>query len=50
MSKKEVSMEREDHSETVLIDLGPAVEQTKGNNGVSIDQAQQKLQSGLSDD
>jgi hypothetical protein len=43
-------MERDDHSETDLIDLGPAVEQTKGNGGVNIDQAQQKLQSGLSED
>ncbi|WP_197413680.1 benenodin family lasso peptide [Sphingobium baderi] len=43
-------MERNDHSEADLIDLGPAVEQTKGNDGVNIDQAQQKLQSGLSED
>ncbi|WP_140419278.1 benenodin family lasso peptide [Sphingobium sp. Z007] len=43
-------MERDNHSDIDLIDLGPAIEQTKGNNGVSIDQAQQKLQSGLSDD
>lgn len=43
-------MEREDLSEDVLIDLGPATEQTKGNSGVDIDQAQRRLQSGLSDD
>ncbi|MEZ0498116.1 benenodin family lasso peptide [Sphingomonas sp. IW22] len=43
-------MEREDHSETDLIDLGPAVEQTKGNSSVDIDQAGKRLQSGLSDD
>ncbi|CAN5413701.1 MULTISPECIES: benenodin family lasso peptide [Sphingobium] len=43
-------MERDNHLEADLVDLGSVTEQTKGNNGVDIDQAQQRLQSGLSDD
>ena len=48
--QKEVTMERNDHSEADLIDLGPAVEQTKGNDGGDIDHADRRLQSGLADD
>jgi len=43
-------MERDNHLEADLVDLGAVTEQTKGNNGIDIDQAQQRLQSGLSDD
>lgn len=51
MCKKEVSMEREDHIDAALIDLGAVAEETKGSNVIMDDRHGGQLPGlGLSDD